>query len=149
MSRQQCATARSRLPSPLKSPTATDLGNDPISGYFTAGFKVPSPLPRSTLIAPFRHPWPFVHSFATTTSSLPSLLKSPVATADVCFPADRFVPARVKLPSPLPNSTLTSPFAHSPLATHQFAATTSGLPSPLRSPIAMDVGRYPPELNAP
>ena len=39
------ATARSRLPSPLKSPTATDNGPLPTAGEVAASWNVPLPLP--------------------------------------------------------------------------------------------------------
>ena len=41
------ATARSSLPSPLKSPTATEIGSLP-EPKFVAALKVPSPLPSMT-----------------------------------------------------------------------------------------------------
>src|SRR2546426_659228 len=64
-------TAKSSLPSPLKSPTASDPG--PSTPEFNAGLKVPSPLPSSmlTLLLP---------AFATARSSLPSPLKFPATT---------------------------------------------------------------------
>src|SRR5947207_13480746 len=68
-------TAKSSLPSPLKSPTATDWG--PGAPKFTGALKVPSPLPSSTLTF-------LLPAFATARSSLPSPLKSPTA-ADVGF----------------------------------------------------------------
>jgi hypothetical protein len=46
------ATARSGRPSPLKSPTATAAGAVP-TAKFTAGWKLPWPLPRSRLTLPF------------------------------------------------------------------------------------------------
>src|SRR5437773_1993531 len=69
------ATATSSLPSPLKSPTATDGG--PGAPQFTRAFKLPSPSPSSTLTI-------LLPAFATARSSLPSPLKSPTA-ADVGF----------------------------------------------------------------
>ena len=67
----ELATARSCLPSPLKSPTATDRGALRAEGG--AALKAPAPLPRkiATLFEP---------SLATTRSCLPSPLKSPTAT---------------------------------------------------------------------
>src|SRR5262249_7878868 len=63
------ATARSRWPSPLKSPTATDRGPCP-AGKLRAVWKLPSPLPRSTLTLS-------LPKLATTRSSRPSPLTSP------------------------------------------------------------------------
>src|SRR5207249_7138572 len=57
------ATAKSTLPSPLKSPTAMD--DAPAAGKFCAAWKVPSPLPRSTETSPERR-------LATARSGLPS-----------------------------------------------------------------------------
>ena len=64
--------ARSRLPSLLKSATASERGSTPVAKV-RAVWKVPSPLPSSTLTVPS---W-----LAVARSSLPSLLKSPVTTA--------------------------------------------------------------------
>src|SRR6516225_6939510 len=66
------ATARSSSPSPLKSPTATENGNDP-TAEFTAAWKVPFPSPSSTLTL-------LVPKLAVTVSSLPSPLKSSTTT---------------------------------------------------------------------
>src|SRR6267378_4303260 len=65
-------TARSSLPSPLKSPTATETGKPP-AAKVNGARKVPSPLPDST--ETLREP-----ELATARSSLPSPLKSPTAT---------------------------------------------------------------------
>src|SRR5262249_58902207 len=46
-------TAKSRRPSPLKSPNATERGLRPTAKFLGAP-KVPSPLPRSTLTVPWR-----------------------------------------------------------------------------------------------
>ena len=72
-------TARSGLPSPLKSPAAMDAGFNP-APKFNAASKVPSPLPRRSDTLPER-------SLATATSSLPSPLKSAVVTDNGPSPA--------------------------------------------------------------
>src|SRR5947207_15657606 len=66
------ATARSGLPSPLRSPTATDAGLVP-AAKANGARKVAAPLPNSTetLLEP---------KLATARSGLPSPLKSPTAT---------------------------------------------------------------------
>src|SRR6266480_3035703 len=77
----QLAAARSSLPSPLKSPTVTEVGRDPTAKVRPAG-KVPSPLPSSTatLLEP---------SLATTRSGTPSPLKSPTATVIESLPTGK------------------------------------------------------------
>src|SRR6516225_3065601 len=59
------------MPSPLKSPTATEKG--PLIAVFRAAWKEPSPLPKSTLTLPSR-------KFGVTRSGTPSALKSPTTT---------------------------------------------------------------------
>src|SRR5437867_1462718 len=66
------ATARSGLPSPLKSAIATDQGVMP-TAKVCAGWKVPSPLPSSTETV-------LARELASARSCTPSLLKSPTAT---------------------------------------------------------------------
>ena len=66
------ATARSSLPSPLKSPTATEPGPPPVpKSVFAPKLPVPVPSRIETVSLP---------AFATARSSLPSPLKSPTAT---------------------------------------------------------------------
>src|SRR5262249_60553716 len=65
-------TARSRRPSPLTSPTATEEGLVP-ARKFRAAWKVPSPLPSSTLTLA-------LFALATARSRRPSPLTSPTAT---------------------------------------------------------------------
>src|SRR5438128_2486728 len=65
-------TARSGLPSPLKSPTATEEGLVPVA-KLCAGWKVPSPLPSSTDTS-------LEPELAVARSCTPSPLKSPTAT---------------------------------------------------------------------
>ena len=125
-------TARSGLPSPLKSATVTSSGLVP-AVRFTAGPKVPSPLPKSTLAPLAPAPWTSV--LVTARSSLPSRLKSASArpkglSATVTFWAG------AKVPSPLPNSTLT-------VLVLMVARSKSGLPSPLTSPTAEPSGGLP------
>src|SRR5437016_2471588 len=66
------AVARSCLPSPLTSPTATDLGKVPTAKLVgVPKLPVPTPGRTDTLLEPM---------FATARSCLPSPLKSPTAT---------------------------------------------------------------------
>src|SRR5437879_9731988 len=66
------ATARSGLPSLLKSPTATDQGAPP-AAKFRAAWKVPLPLPSSTETVSDT-------ALATARSGLPSQLMLPTET---------------------------------------------------------------------
>ena len=77
------ATARSCLPSPLKSPTATKKGPLPTLKLVAAP-KPPAPLPSKseTLASPV---------LATARSCLPSPLKSPTATERGVVPTPKFV----------------------------------------------------------
>ena len=65
--RLELATARSALPSPLKSPAATERFS--ANKKLRAARNVPSPLPNNTETQPKK--------WATARSSLPSPLKSP------------------------------------------------------------------------
>ncbi len=73
------SVAKSDLPSPLKSPTATERGLLP-TVKLVAGAKLPVPVPNSTetlLLLPF----------ATAKSDLPSPLKSPDQVMSGCIGA--------------------------------------------------------------
>src|ERR1051326_2606505 len=70
--RPPSATARSLLPSPLKSPTAIERGAPP-AGMSEWLPNVPSPLPNSTLTV-------LLPELAVARSSLPSLFISPAPT---------------------------------------------------------------------
>jgi hypothetical protein len=84
------------LPSALKSPTATDVGLEPV--LMPAGaWKVPSPLPSRTLTSP---------ALAVARSMLPSPLKSPAPSDWGLLPVAE-VRGAAKVPSPVPRSTLT------------------------------------------
>src|SRR5262249_52945272 len=85
---------------------------------------VPSPWPSSTLTL-------LLSCFATATSSRPSPLKSPTATARGNVPTARSVRGR-KEPSPLLSSTLMVPLL--------FAVTRSRAPLPSKSPAATERG---------
>ena len=78
------ATARSGLPSPLKSPTATKEGAVAVP-YFMAAWNVPSPLPNKIETLPLR--------MATAKSTLPSPLKSLTDTEAESDPASYLVAA--------------------------------------------------------
>src|SRR5260370_11672681 len=79
------ATARSHTPSPLKSPTAMQIGLSP-TAKFRGAWKVPSPLPKSTETS-------LEDSLATAKSCSPSPLKSPTATNRGFLPASKSQPA--------------------------------------------------------
>src|SRR5439155_188540 len=115
-------TARSGLPSPLKSPTAMDAGRLP-APKASAAWKVPLPVPCST------NTW-LELGMATARSGSPSPLRSPTVTErgplQQPLPSEKFVSAR-KVPSPLPSSTET-------LAESKLATARSCTPSPLKSP---------------
>ena len=121
---------RSARPSPLTSPTATDVGPKlpSLAAKRWAGPNVPSPWPSSTLTA-------LLAKSADTRSGRPSPLKSWTATAHGCEPTARSIRGR-KEPSPLPSSRLT---ASLPL----FAVTRSRAPLPSKSPTATAAGPWP------
>src|ERR1700730_12608864 len=110
--------------SPLKSPTAIEIGKPFLSADIVAGETEPSPFPKAM---------PNVVRPKKATSNLPSPLKSATATES----PDMFVVTRVNVPSPLFSSTLIV----DPLP----ETTTSGLPSPLKSATAIAVGFAPAE----
>ena len=92
------ATARSGSPSPLKSPTATEVGPLP-AAKLRAAWKLPSPLLKGTETLSEME-------LVTARSGSPSPLKSPTATEVGRFPTPK-LRAAWKLPSPLPKSTET------------------------------------------
>src|SRR5262245_6267257 len=122
---------RSDRPSPLTSPTAMDEGvkvkSWPLALKTRGRANVPLPLPSSTLTV-------LLSCDATATSSLPSPLKSPTATARGTPPTARSTRGR-KEPSPLPSSTLTVPLL--------FAVTRSRAPLRSKSPAATEKGVWP------
>src|SRR4051812_6053853 len=120
------ATARSGCASASKKPTTTaagPLGSHPPTGIPVGAPKVPSPAPSSTETSSEK-------AFATARSTWPSALKSPTSSEIGPRPA-RDWPLSLKLPVPLPSSTLTPPglFAPRPL----LAVARSRSPSPLKS----------------
>ncbi len=121
------ATAKSDLPSPLKSPTVTEKGRLPTEKSVAVP-KLPVPVPNSTETV-------LLKSFATAKSDLPSPLKSPTVTERGLIPTEKLV-AGPKLPVPVPNSTET-------LLLSEFATAKSDLPSPLKSPTVTELGRFP------
>ena len=96
------ATARSGLPSRLKSPTATEKGLVPtFSGEEGAAVKSPVPVPSRmlTLLEP---------ALATARSGRPSRLKSPTATELGWVPTlSGEVGAAAKSPVPVPSRMVT------------------------------------------
>src|SRR6266567_7662285 len=75
---------RSNFPSPFRSPASTEKAFPPAEKV-SGDWNVPSPFPKRTLSEPLAQPGS-AHSLSTTTSSLPSRLKSPVATDDTTAP---------------------------------------------------------------
>ena len=124
------AVAKSDLPSPSKSPMATEKG-----------FK---PVPKSTLSAKLRLPMldvfritetEFEPSFPTAKSGLLSPSKSPIATELGLVPVVKStLVAKLRLP------TLDVLRITETKATLFFATAKSGLPSPSKSPMATDQG---------
>src|SRR5262249_50048902 len=74
-------TARSRVPSPVKPPIATERAPDPTL-KFAAASKLPSPVPDSSETV-------LEVSLAAARSSFPSRLKSPTATETGRFPTPK------------------------------------------------------------
>src|SRR5437773_1412064 len=129
------ATAKSDLPSRLKSPTATDWGPEPaLTGDPVASTNPPPAL--ANRIVTFAD-----SAFATAKSGLPSRLKSATATDSGPDPPPSGEPgASTKLPLPTPNrivSLVSLPTAR------------SGLVSPLKSPAAKDAREGPAEQGEP
>src|SRR2546421_316634 len=119
------ATARSGLPSRLKSLTATKIDEAP-TGKLVAVPKPPAPLPNRTETS-------LVLKFDTAKSGLPSRLKSPIATERGLFPTPKFVAAaNAAPPQGEPLQVLSKTVAL------LVVATRSGLPSRLKSPTATD-----------
>ena len=87
------------LPSPLKSPTATEVMAKPESNE-PAVLNEPSPLPVRTVTRPPERP--------ATMSGLPSPLRSPTATETAGPPTPK-LRSPWKVPLPLPSSSLTVP----------------------------------------
>ena len=117
------------MPSPLKSPIATEIGPEPTGISGTAGeVNPPAPSPRriETL---------FDELLATAKSCLPSLLKSPIATEKGRVPTTTAA-AAVKPPAPSPRKIET-------LLVSRLATARSCMPSLLKSPTATEVGRVP------
>ena len=124
-------STRSGLPSPLKSPTATDCGNRPAAkGLPGAGWNPPVPSPRRTVKS-------LELLLAVTISGLPSPLKS--ATATDCGP----VPTANGLPAAGVNPPVPSPKRIVTVLSPKLAVTRSRLPSLLKSPTATDCGFAP------
>src|SRR5262245_48432640 len=97
-----------------------------VGGGGGGGVQVPSLSSTETVFEP---------PLATTTSGRPSSLKSPTATAEGDEPT-AYAPAYVRVPSPLPSSSLTVPVSASDV-------TASSSPSPLKSAAATPVSRAP------
>src|SRR5579871_2648450 len=90
---------------------------------------------RSTATEPGAFPQTLLLQFPTTTSGLPSPLRSATPTAKGVLPPGGKVTTGFRVPSPLPKSTptLPPPPLQFPLIAEQFTTTTSGLPSPSMS----------------
>src|SRR5579859_4956391 len=122
-------TAKSSLPSLLKSPMATDKGTLPVAGDEGEAVNVPSPLPNRIVTV-------LLAKFGTAKSNFPSPLKSPTATEFGALPVAGDEAVGVKVPSPFPNRIVT-------LLLLLLATAKSGFPSPLKSPIATEFGLVP------
>ena len=79
------ATARSGLPSPLRSPIATENGFEPTAKSVFAP-KEPTPVPRRTETF-------LLWKFATAKSGSPSPFRSPIATENGVVPTTKLVAA--------------------------------------------------------
>src|ERR1039458_3612645 len=129
-------TAKSALPSPLKSPTASEVGPNPTeNGLPDASVKPPRPSPNKTVTL-------LLIEFATARSALPSPLKSPITIEFGMLPVDGLTEAAAKRPPPSPNRMVT-------LLLFSFATATSGIPSPLKSPTTREAGLFPTALGPP
>src|SRR5918995_1748846 len=137
LSEKELATARARMVSLLKSPTATDCGPSP-APKLTAGVtnNVPLPFPKS--METLSETW-----LATARARMVSLLKSPTATEDGPSPAPKLtagVTNNVLLPVPKSMETLSETW---------LATARSRMVSLLKSPTATENGPSPaPKLTA-
>src|SRR5918994_2049188 len=130
------ATARSRMVSLLKSPTATDCGPSPAPKLSAGVTNVPLPFPKSMeTLSETR--------LATARSKMVSLLKSPTATETGPSPTPKLtagVSTNVLLPFPKSMETLSETW---------LATARSKMVSLLKSPTATDLGSSPtPKLTA-
>src|SRR5437667_262180 len=125
------ATARSGLPSRLKSPTATESGFVP-APKLVAAPKPPVPLPSSTDTS-------LEPRLATARSGLPSRLKSPTATETGFVPTPKLVSEKL---SPAQEQRLVFRRTDTLLEVW-LAVARSGLPSRLKSPTATEYGSVP------
>ena len=131
---REFVTARSRIPSPLKSPVAIPAGAFPTrTGVPVGCVKVPSPLPNRM----FRL---LLKPLVTAKSSFPSPLKSPATSPARPSPRSVAPEAGVKVPSPLPSKTA----AAAELAeTENSKSAKSCFPSPLKSPTKIQPTAFP------
>src|SRR5207249_2737673 len=81
--------------------------------------------------------------FVAIKSGLLSPFTSPTATEVAFSPPDPYLTTVLKVPSPLPSRTPTTP--PGPVGLPKLATTTSGLPSPLTSAMATETDTSPPE----
>src|SRR5205823_4259837 len=132
------ATARSGLPSRLKSPTTTESGRVPTpTGEPAACEKPPNPFP-SRIDTMFEALWS-----ATARSGLPSRLKSPTASDLRPPPTAKGEPEGCeKPPAPSPSRIVT-------LFELAFVTARSGLPSRLKSQTATELGTLPTSKGEP
>src|SRR5918994_830583 len=129
------ATARSRMVSLLKSPTATDCGPSPAPKLTAGVTNVPLPFPKSMETLSER-------KLATARSRMVSLLKSPAATENGPSPAPKLTAGVTNVPLPFPISMET-------LSDQKLATARSKMVSLLKSPTATEIGPSPaPKLTA-
>ncbi len=131
------ATARSAMPSLLKSPVATGVGRLPTAtGNPGAGANPPLPSPSNILTL-------LLLVFVTARSAMPSPLKSPTARPPGPLPtATGDAGAGANPPLPSPNRMLT-------LSLAEFATARSAMPSPLKSALATPEGIKPTAIGDP
>ena len=126
----ELATARSRTPSPVKSPTAIEYGPLPtVTMGVGAGEKYPVPSPSRIATVPS---W----KLATAKSRCP-LPKSPTAMENGSEPAP--LPTDTGEPGNSAKFPVPSPFRIVTLPELLLATARSSFPSPLKSPAATDI----------
>ena len=135
------AAASSGLPSPSRSPMATELGLNPV-----VKSTLPAKLPAAMLplVEVLRNTETEVElKFATARSALPSPSRSPMATDCGAVPVVKStLPAKLLVVMlPLVEVLRNTETEFAPEL--PFAKTISGLPSPSRSPMATDKGIVP------
>ena len=139
------ATARSGLPSPSRSPMATDRGFAPVVKSTLAEKLFASMVPLVEVLRKTETEFATETLFATARSALPSPSRSPMATDRGLVPVVKSTLAE-KLPEtmlPLVEVLRKTETEFPPVPLSEFATARSGLPSPSRSPMATEAGVVP------